>query len=349
MDSASIQNMGLTIIWMVAIMLGVMEFHRSHGKFDRAMIITVGSGIMATFLIYPGVIVRIVESVSNSKSHLLGEDRSYSSNASTSAPAPPSGSVSAQATASATPVPTTWTPTATVSVPIESSTRSLIWQVTLAAVVVIVCLAVIAFLIAKWRAGAVKREAEAELAVQRLKEEAERKERERQDRIAREKLWQEYLDRGDSALAEWIKYSTNMEMILKYPLIGSFTNPKVKNVIVLVNRYRQLGRVFSPNVAKVELSPLANTVDSLETAVHDIITDAKNMKRSNYSPEERKTLEKAQSLFNLAMDSGATPSERKNAYERLRNIMDELRITVTDEMEERLAIEMQPVLALTAS
>lgn len=61
--SGGLANLALTVVWIVAIGLGVMEYSRSKGRLGRALMVTIGGGILATFVIYPDVITSTVPKI----------------------------------------------------------------------------------------------------------------------------------------------------------------------------------------------------------------------------------------------------------------------------------------------
>ncbi|MEV0133895.1 hypothetical protein AB0H83_36185 [Dactylosporangium sp. NPDC050688] len=42
-----------TLIWIGAVVLGVYEYGRTKGRVGRAVTVTLGGGLLATFLVYP--------------------------------------------------------------------------------------------------------------------------------------------------------------------------------------------------------------------------------------------------------------------------------------------------------
>ena len=71
--------------------------------------------------------------------------------------------------------------------------------------------------------------------------------------------------------------------------------------------------------------------------------EARRIRDSSFTAEERKRLSTAQQLLSVAVDQAATPAERQLAYRRVRDELDGL-LAVSDEaitiLEERVALEL---------
>lgn len=50
----------LTVVWIVAIGLGIWEYSRSKGRIGRALMVTLGGGLLITFVVEPGIITQKV-------------------------------------------------------------------------------------------------------------------------------------------------------------------------------------------------------------------------------------------------------------------------------------------------
>lgn len=160
--------------------------------------------------------------------------------------------------------------------------------------------------------------------------------------------WNKMVTEGDRLVNQWTQMSTSLDNVLTYPLLANFSEPIVGDVIKAVSRVR----------AERPDAPPGGTEDPWETsygvAVRDLreklitVQQQAKMAAKNYDPVERKKLDQARNLLAIAYDSGATPAERTSAYSRVRSIMDELSIHISDEAEERLAIETASLRVLEA-
>lgn len=199
-----------------------------------------------------------------------------------------------------------------------------------------------------WNSGKDVRAAKAMEAHEKkraMEEEAKRQERIRMERA---ETWQRILTTGDETVEKWTAMSTDLSYILKYPMVANLDEPKVQQVVELITQYRIARTEAVPDDEDLLTSTLGSLTSKMKTAVWSLKTAAEQVREKMYTPAERKKLIQAQRLFNLAMDTAATPNERGLAYKALRDIMDNLRIIVSEEMEQNLAIEMKEVKAIEA-
>lgn len=61
--SGGLQTAALTVVWLAAIGLGVWEYARSKGRIGRALMVTIGGGLLATFVINPSIITTTVPDI----------------------------------------------------------------------------------------------------------------------------------------------------------------------------------------------------------------------------------------------------------------------------------------------
>jgi len=60
-----INGLVVSLIWVVAIGLGVYEYGRTKGRIGRALAVTLGGGLLATFVAYPPILLTTVPTVFN--------------------------------------------------------------------------------------------------------------------------------------------------------------------------------------------------------------------------------------------------------------------------------------------
>ncbi len=53
----------VTIIWVLAVCLGIYEYGRTKGRVGHALTVTLGGGLLATFVAYPQVLMETVPAV----------------------------------------------------------------------------------------------------------------------------------------------------------------------------------------------------------------------------------------------------------------------------------------------
>lgn len=158
--------------------------------------------------------------------------------------------------------------------------------------------------------------------------------------------WKELVARFDTITTEWASYELDPVKILDFPLLSDM---RESNTINFHNSLRKAKHLKPADVRKMtELdavsSPFAKAVEDLENAFHTAETEAKRVRWSNFTPDERKRLQTAKNLLNLAMDGGATDSERQAAYKRMQKELDGLIVVPKATL---LALEKKVSLMLT--
>lgn len=161
--------------------------------------------------------------------------------------------------------------------------------------------------------------------------------------------WKKIISEGDDLLSQWTKRSTDLEYILKYPLVVDTSDPLVKKVITLITEYRMMRTEQVPQSHNVWETPLSQVVKNLRIALDELTHQAQITKDKNFSEEERKKLRQAQSLLSMAANSGAAVNERQLAYGRLRVIMEELSLVNVPETVVQLELGMKEVKALESA
>ncbi len=133
------------------------------------------------------------------------------------------------------------------------------------------------------------------------------------------KKWETYMGTHDAVKSEWFSYESDIVQILKMPLLSDMRDPATKEFHAALRSANNL----RPNSAKsVSIrtavgSNYAEAVDKLENSFAAAKHESERVKLSNFSVDERKRLEKARNLLNMAMNSAASESERATAYKRL--------------------------------
>jgi hypothetical protein len=55
--------LALSVTWFIAVALGIYEYGRSKGRIGRALTVTLGGGLLATFIITPSLLTESVPGV----------------------------------------------------------------------------------------------------------------------------------------------------------------------------------------------------------------------------------------------------------------------------------------------
>jgi hypothetical protein len=138
--------------------------------------------------------------------------------------------------------------------------------------------------------------------------------------------WNELVERYDSITKEWASYELDPVRILDFPLLSDMNEERTIKFHAALRKAKHLRPSNVKKVSEIAAfgSPFALAVDELENTFHAAETEAKRVRWSKFTPEERKRLQTAKSLLNLAMDSGATEAERQSAYKRMQKELDGL-------------------------
>lgn len=128
--------------------------------------------------------------------------------------------------------------------------------------------------------------------------------------------WKAIMDNHTRIRAEWMSYETDLLKMIDYPMLTDMSEPTT----IELHKALKNAVMHSPKSLKgLDRVPFADSdyakaVSELDTAWHVAESKAKLANWSKFDKEEQKNLQRAKDLLNLAMDSGATPSERQISY-----------------------------------
>lgn len=131
--------------------------------------------------------------------------------------------------------------------------------------------------------------------------------------------WETLIAKYESITREWVSYELDPVKILDMPLLSDMRN---ENTLAFHNALRLAKNLVPKNVHSVSTidpmeSSFAKAVVDLENSFSTAEIEAKRTLWSNFSEDERKRLQKAKDLLNIAMNSGASENERQSAYKRM--------------------------------
>jgi len=152
--------------------------------------------------------------------------------------------------------------------------------------------------------------------------------------------WEKLIARNREVRQAWGAYETDMAKIIDFPMMNDMKEPTVNALHGALRKAMQLEPASAKVVAHIPYaeSPFAGAVQDLEIAFETAEREAKKIAWSKFTVEERKNLTKAKDLLALAMDTGASASERQVAYKR-----------VIKELEGLVAIPNQAIMAIEAA
>jgi hypothetical protein len=145
----------------------------------------------------------------------------------------------------------------------------------------------------------------------------------------------------------WFDYETDLATILDFPMMIDLREP----LTVGFHTARSHAELLRPEPVEALLTDI-DALHEYRDAVHayaasfDVAErEAKRRRRGDFSPLEQDRLAKAQRLLALAMDEGAAPTERQQAYARARKELDgliDLPRPGTAELEQRMRAALGP-------
>jgi len=155
----------------------------------------------------------------------------------------------------------------------------------------------------------------------------------------------------DAVTARWLEYELDVAKIIAFPAMSDGRQPLTAAFL----RAKRIADGLRPASAKARLSKeqlaeYRNAVADFEVAFDVAERDARRLRDSTFTVDERKRLDTAKKLLTVAIDEAATPAERQLAYRRVREELDGL-ISISDEaievLENKVMLELGPVASTT--
>lgn len=157
---------------------------------------------------------------------------------------------------------------------------------------------------------------------------------------------QKLLAAHDAVTQRWLEYELDVARIIAFPAMSDGRQPLTAAFL----RAKKVADRLRPDSATAKLSTeqfaeYRGAVTDYEVAFDLAEREARRIRDSSFTPEERKRLSTAQHLLGVAIDQAATPAERQLAYRRVREELDGL-LALSDDaievLEQRVALELSP-------
>ncbi|MGU3643507.1 hypothetical protein ACLBXX_00950 [Microbacterium sp. C23T] len=157
----------------------------------------------------------------------------------------------------------------------------------------------------------------------------------------------------DAVTTRWLEYELDVAKIIAFPAMSDGRQPLTAAFL----RAKRIADGLRPASAKARLSKeqlaeYRNAVADFEVAFDVAERDARRLRDSSFTDDERKRLDTAKKLLTVAIDEAATPAERQLAYRRVREELDGL-ISISDEaievLEKKVMLELGPVTSSTTT
>ncbi|MGR6742823.1 hypothetical protein ACU6RU_12390 [Microbacterium sp. F1-18] len=153
----------------------------------------------------------------------------------------------------------------------------------------------------------------------------------------------------DDLTHRWLEYELDVAKLIAFPAMSDGRQPLTAAFL----RAKKVADGLRPPTTSVrigaaDLTAYRDALTDAEVAFDVAERDARRQRDRAFSEPERRRLDTAKRLLNVAVDEAATPAERRTAYERVRAELDGL-IAVSDAAMERLAEKAALQLPPTAS
>lgn len=154
------------------------------------------------------------------------------------------------------------------------------------------------------------------------------------------------IEQHEQTDATWFAYEIDPVTLLDFPMMTDMREP----LTVEFHKARRRADLLRPSDAQTLVGDRQAQADYRD-AVHayaiafDVAeAEAKRRRRGGFSREEQEHLARAQSLLRLAVDEGATPQERQNAYRKAQKELEGLIVLPAGfraQIEQRIAGQLE--------
>ncbi|MFB7844324.1 hypothetical protein [Microbacterium sp. NPDC056052] len=150
----------------------------------------------------------------------------------------------------------------------------------------------------------------------------------------------------DGITARWLDYELDVAKMIAFPAMSDGRQPLTAAFL----RAKKIADALRPSasdakVAEQQVSEYLDAVGNYAVAFEIAEKDARRLRDSTFTDDERKRLERAQHLLKVAVDQSATPAERQTAYRRVREELDgliDLSDAAVENLEKKVALQLEP-------
>lgn len=166
------------------------------------------------------------------------------------------------------------------------------------------------------------------------------------DAVTSAQLLTKLFSEHDEITARWLDYELDVAKLIAFPAMSDGRQPLTAAFL----RAKKTADTLRPDSADARISDAAvaeylEAVGNYAVAFDIAERDARRLRNSTFSEDERKRLDRAQQLLKVALDDSATRAERQVAYKRVRDELDGL-IDLSDDavqvLEKKIAGEITP-------
>jgi len=150
----------------------------------------------------------------------------------------------------------------------------------------------------------------------------------------------------DEITARWLEYELDVAKMIAYPAMSDGRQPLTAAFL----RAKKIADALRPSsteakVSEQQVSEYLDAVGNYAVAFEIAEKDARRLRDSTFTEDERKRLDRAQHMLKVAVDQSATAAERQTAYRRVREELDGL-IDLSDaavaNLEKEVALQIEP-------
>lgn len=148
----------------------------------------------------------------------------------------------------------------------------------------------------------------------------------------------------DEITARWLDYELDVAKLIAFPAMSDGRQPLTAAFL----RAKKAADALRPDSADAKITEqqaaeYLDAVGDYAVAFEIAEKDARRLRNSTFTEDERKRLDRAQQLLKVAVDESATSAERHAAYKRVRQELDGL-ISLSDEAVQVLEKKVAPEL-----
>ncbi|WP_336644816.1 hypothetical protein [Microbacterium sp. USHLN186] len=152
-----------------------------------------------------------------------------------------------------------------------------------------------------------------------------------QERTSSTQLLERLFAEHDEITARWLDYELDVAKLIAFPAMSDGRQPLTAAFL----RAKKTADTLRPakadaRLTETEIAEYLDAVGAYAVAFDVAERDARRLRDSNFSEDERKRLDRAQHMLQVALDEAATQAERNLAYKRVREELDGL-ILLSDE------------------
>jgi len=150
----------------------------------------------------------------------------------------------------------------------------------------------------------------------------------------------------DGITARWLDYELDVAKMIAFPAMSDGRQPLTAAFL----RAKKIADALRPSSAEAkateqQVTEYLDAVGNYAVAFEIAEKDARRLRDSTFTDDERKRLERAQHMLKVAIDQSATPAERQTAYRRVREELDgliDLSDAAVENLEKKVALQLEP-------